>query len=142
MIVYHHDDLDGITAAAIIHHSIGDGVFKAVNYGDTWTLDEVQNEVVFVVDFSFLNMVALRDACKQLVWIDHHKTAMEMQQAAWCDSTINGLRSLDFAGCELTWMYLHPNELMPDIVRYVGDIDMWSSHFQKLKLLPNMLITR
>ena len=28
MIVYHYDDLDGITAAAIIHHSVGDGGHK------------------------------------------------------------------------------------------------------------------
>ena len=127
MIVYHHDDLDGITSAAIINYTLRDknAKYYAVNYGDTWNLDEVKDEVVYVVDFSFPDMQLLNDSCKQLIWIDHHKTAMERQAVAWNNPDIDGERSLDYAGCELTWRYMAPTTLMPKIVQYVGDIDMW-----------------
>lgn len=127
MIIYHHDDMDGITSAAIINYFLKDDNAKyyAVNYGDMWDVNEVHNEVVYVVDFSFPNMRELSAACKQLIWIDHHKTAMEQQAAAWNDESIEGERNLKYAGCELTWMYMAPTTLMPKIVQYVGDIDMW-----------------
>lgn len=127
MIIYHHDDMDGITSAAIINHFLRDSEAKyyAVNYGDTWDVNEVREEVVYVVDFSFPDMELLSNSCKQLIWIDHHKTAMEQQAAAWNDPAIEGERSLVYAGCELTWRYMAPATLMPKIVQYVGDIDMW-----------------
>ena len=127
MIIYHHDDLDGITSAAIINYTMRDknAKYYAINYGDTWDHNEVRNEVVYVVDFSFPDMQLLKNACKQLIWIDHHKTAMEQQAAAWADESIAGERDLNYAGCELTWRYLHPATLTPKIVQHVGDIDMW-----------------
>ena len=119
--------MDGITSAAIINHFLRDKEAKyyAVNYGDMWDANEVREEVVYVVDFSFPDMNALNNACKQLIWIDHHKTAMEQQAAAWNDPAIEGERNLVYAGCELTWRYMAPTTLIPKIVQYVGDIDMW-----------------
>ena len=124
MIIYHNDDLDGITAAAIIYNEFKTGVYIPVNYGDMWNPEDVKDAVVYVVDFSFPDMYALKNACHTLVWVDHHKSAMDNQPAAWNDTSIEGNRSLEYSGCELTWMYFY-DDPMPGIVKYVGDRDMW-----------------
>lgn len=125
IIVYHHNDLDGIASAAIIYNIVDTGKYIPTNYGDIWNHKDVKDAVVYVVDFSFPDMYALKDACKELIWIDHHKSAMERQAQAWNDATIKGIRDLNYAGCELTWMYFNSIINMPEIIKYIGDFDMW-----------------
>ena len=38
---------------------------------------------------------------------------------------IEGIRGMSFAGCQLTWQWLHPHELMPQAVQLLGMYDMW-----------------
>jgi oligoribonuclease NrnB/cAMP/cGMP phosphodiesterase (DHH superfamily) len=125
IICYHHDDLDGIVAGAIVLEAERNVEFIAVNYGDMWDEELVKDAKVYVVDFSFPVMMKLKESCKELVWIDHHKTAMEQQIDAWNDEEIKGLRSMELSGCELTWQYFHNGENVPQVVKYVGDMDLW-----------------
>ena len=134
MIIYHHDDLDGITAAAIIYNEFKTGVYIPVNYGDMWNPEDVKDAVVYVVDFSFPDMYALKNACHTLVWVDHHKSAMDNQPAAWNDQSIEGKRSLEYSGCELIWMYFY-DDPMPGIIKFVGDRDMWKFAYLQTKAI-------
>lgn len=128
ILVYYHDDLDGICSAAIINKLYGDSKCVPVQYGkDTWNLqDVVDAEEVFVVDFTFPDMEKLAEIAEnKLRWIDHHKTAMEQHLELW-NSDVKGLRDLDNSGCGLTWKYCYNDPFpAPCAVRWVEDRDLW-----------------
>jgi uncharacterized protein len=74
-------------------------------------------------------------ACEsKLVWIDHHRTAMEKFPNFWNSESIPGIRSLEKAACVLTWEYTHPEQISPPpAVAYIGDKDMWKFEFAQTK---------
>jgi oligoribonuclease NrnB/cAMP/cGMP phosphodiesterase (DHH superfamily) len=86
-----------------------------------------------MVDFSlepFSDMVRLDKESKSLVWIDHHKTAIE-EYENWQRKSpdrevtqIVGLRKVREAGCELTWKHFIGREL-PLAVKLLGRYDVW-----------------
>lgn len=125
MICYHHNDLDGRCAAAIVLKRYPNCRMREINYSDNPVfLEEVkENEIVFIVDFSFIpeKMNELFQLTINVIWIDHHKTAKDYGY------DLDGLR--DFtgknSGCELTWECLFPDESMPEAVRLLGDYDCW-----------------
>lgn len=128
MICYHHNDLDGRCAGAIVLKKFPNCRMREINYKDTPNFsDEVKRkENIFIVDFSFkpdqmdwLLAVGYKD---RITWIDHHKTAKEYGY------DLSGLRDFSepgLSGCELTWQYLFPEEPMPEAVRLLGDYDTW-----------------
>lgn len=136
---FHHNDLDGILAGGIVLQRYPDAKLIPIGYSDTYTQYDLSDALVIVVDFSFPNMWALKDACKELIWIDHHKTAFDTQRRAWISpmgSGISGYRSLDFSGCMLTYAYFEniplrdikldiSEGLIPEALVYVDKYDLW-----------------
>jgi oligoribonuclease NrnB/cAMP/cGMP phosphodiesterase (DHH superfamily) len=134
--VYYHKDNDGVLSGHLIYSKYPEAKFIPVQYGDKWEEADVKDKKVFVVDFSFPDMIAIRDLCAALVWCDHHSTAKKIQTEAWDDSTIAGLRSLDFAGCMLTYAYINniplenidvmvKNYTIPYVVSAIAKYDTW-----------------
>jgi oligoribonuclease NrnB/cAMP/cGMP phosphodiesterase (DHH superfamily) len=81
---------------------------------------------VFVVDFCFEphdRMVELQKHAKILFWLDHHKTAIDGCLALGLK--FPGLQTVGKAAIELTWNFLHPDEPLPEIVRYIAEHDLW-----------------
>lgn len=152
MIVLHHNDLDGRCAAAIVSGWAGikpvykTNPFMAVemDYAKSVPFDLIGNgEQVWIVDFSLSlsDMDKLRTITKDIVWIDHHKTAI----AKYVDypHKIIGIRRDEEAGCVLTWKYVHwysargskapdfnqpcgPGLEVPRAVAMIGDYDTWA----------------
>lgn len=131
---FYHTDLDGKCAAAIVFCSqvwmYQDGVTAlnpemiAINYNDTLDLKTIlPNEQIWIVDFSFKPevMEGLLKITQDIIWIDHHKTAMEYKYS----KELAGIRDNNFSGCELTWKYIYPNIPMPKIVEMLGRYDVW-----------------
>ena len=121
----YHDDADGRCSAAIVRRVFGSSVrLHAIDYGDPvpWEVIEASDKVV-IVDFS-LPLEDMRRAQKtsDLVWIDHHKTALNKLSEM---EGIPGLRSLDEAACVLTWRTFFPDQPVPKAVVYIGDRDTW-----------------
>lgn len=137
VICYYHDDLDGIASAAIVKNAFQSDIeLIRVNYGDMWKPEDVKGNEVFVLDFSFPNMLDLAHSCRVLNWVDHHRTAMEQQKKAWDSEEIFGIRSLDKAGCELTFEYMHPaGTPVPDIIKYISDMDMWKFNYERTRAI-------
>jgi len=140
ILILHHDDDDGRCAAAIAAGSYGDDSFDirflAVNYGkeeyDQVILKEAQT--IWMVDFTSNVMETfVSEYGYKLIWIDHHKTAMEKYPSIWNSNDIAGIRSLDKAGCELTWDYCS-NEATPFAVQLIGDRDMWEFEYPETKM--------
>ena len=142
MKIYHHNDLDGRCAAAIVLRERGnkdsepDPELTELDYKDP-AKDPIdfssiqKGEIVFVVDFSFKPeaMEKLLKITKDVIWIDHHKTAFEYKYS----KDLEGIRNASFSACELTWQYFtggyHPPT--PQVVRLIGDWDTWTFKFEE-----------
>ena len=71
-------------------------------------------------------MTYFKNNSKIFCWVDHHKSAMEKNPELWNSDEIDGLRSLEKSGCELTWEWFSPHEPAPEVVQLVGDYDTWT----------------
>jgi len=147
-IIYHRADFDGKASRAIVEHWLN-ARFAELNrsisiecigadYGDDHSaiLRRVApDSLVFMVDFSLLNTesdespaapthnLALRSHC--LVWIDHHASAIKAAETVEWGLNVVRVFNTTRAACELAWDFLHPNELMPEIIRLIGRYDVW-----------------
>lgn len=145
MICFYHLDDDGKCAANIVHRlgredTYGDQ-FIEMNYGFEVPFDKIsKDEIVYIVDFSLdpADMKKLyEEYTKNIIWIDHHKSAID--KYADFPYEIDGIRSIKYSGCMLTWLYLTDNldhidesygwmileAHVPEIVKLCDDYDMW-----------------
>jgi len=65
----------------------------------------------------------LREITDLIIWIDHHKTAIE--QHKHIDADCRGVRKDGVAGCVLAWQFFYPDKQVPRIVQMLGDYDIW-----------------
>ena len=141
MRTYHHNDLDGRCAAAVVF-SVADKTMKFIelDYHNEVDIDAIKkNEKIIIVDFSFKPevMEKILEKTKDITWIDHHKTADEYVYS----QPIEGLRITEnkkFAACELTWMYYYQNFPLPEAVKLIGDRDKWAWNYGEKTLLFNL----
>lgn len=132
MICYHHNDLDGRCAGAIVLKKYPECRMREIDYKDNPIFHEEvrRNEKVFIVDFSFkpaeMNRLLRRVNSQDVIWIDHHKTAKEYHNDyMFSVAGVQNFSEPGLSGCELTWKYLYPEERMPDAVKLLGDYDTW-----------------
>lgn len=125
---FYHSDMDGICSAAILNYSLDDDDichFHRINYNDTFPFYLIdKHEVVYILDFSLQKpgeFEKLLEITKNVIWIDHHKTAIERHEKL---SHLKGIRDISKAGCQLTWEYLFDTP-SPQIVKYLEDYDLW-----------------
>lgn len=130
MKIFYHSDMDGKCAAHVVllfeKCVVDDQTCQAINYGKEFPFDIIgKDERVYIVDYSIEpeDMYKLRAITTDVIWIDHHKSAIEKYEGF--SVAIEGLRSIDKAGCELTWQYFSRNEV-PEYVKLIGDRDTWT----------------
>jgi hypothetical protein len=120
--IYHSRDLDGWMSAAIVKLKYPEIELKGWDYGQSIAISDSIEKIIFV-DISFPHKEMRELGYKySVVWIDHHISAIN-DSIEWAYTSYNGIRDSLFAACELTWKYLFPNELMPEIVRLLGRYD-------------------
>ena len=134
---FYHTDMDGKCAGAIVYWGQNPPNKKydleciPINYKDDFPFDKIEkNEIVYIVDFSLQKdgeWEKLLEITKNIIWIDHHKTAIE--KAPKEIQKLPGIRMDGVAGCVLTWQYFHPNQKLPRIVELLGDYDIWAFKF-------------
>ena len=127
--VYHRADLDGKCSAALVKLAYPDCELIGLDYGDDlgkFLSGVCSADEIWMVDFClqpYSLMTSLWANCKRIVWIDHHKTAID-----WAESTgFNplGRRAVGVSACELVWEHLHPKETTPEAVWLLGRYDVW-----------------
>lgn len=141
ILIYYHDDNDGLCSAAVAgnYYDRNEFVIKFVpiNYGkESWNEEEINAvERVWLLDFASDKMDEFVKICgSKLIWVDHHKTAMEKHPELWNSSNVPGIRSIQKAACVLTWEYAHPEHPQPPAaVAYIGDKDMWRFEYDETK---------
>ena len=152
LVIYHANCADGFGAAFSAWLKLGEAAdYVAVKYGQDFNpsyLCDIAERDVFILDFSFPReeMDRLFMMAKQVIWLDHHKTAFEM----WCggipeggvhsemfssagrtggdegwhcthDITLNNNKS----GALLAWEYFHPGTDVPMLFKHIDDYDRW-----------------
>lgn len=135
---FYHNDMDGKCAGAIVYKyycrereflSNVTYDFISIDYKDDFPFDSIsKDETVIIVDFSLQKpgeFEKLFDITKNVIWIDHHKTAIERHG----DLDVKGIRQDGVAGCVLTWQYFYPNVPIPYVVRLLGDYDIWAFEY-------------
>ena len=140
MICFHHNDADGRCAAYLVKTLTQneDSRFVEMDYGKLFDLSMIHpEEVVYIVDYSItpLEMKRLLEITKNVIWIDHHKTAIDKFKDY--PEPIPGLRVDGVAACVLTYIFLSGGELIGDLnksvtplfVRLIGDYDIWKFEY-------------
>lgn len=137
LICYHAADYDGILSGYLAQGQFLTHVPRmlGVNYGDVPPLSLLREESyrhLVIVDFSWPMdiMHELSAAVSHMIWIDHHKTALEAYQAAapFPDKDIVVL-DLSKAACELVWDHFWPYSSISRGIQAIGawDIKDWSN---------------
>lgn len=126
---YHSADLDGHCSGAVVKMKHPECEMIGINYGDVFPWDDIQDgETVYMVDFSLQpfnpNMVILNKKC-DLVWIDHHISAIDEFGKTMPKGNIRGFRKDGIGACQLTYEYLFA-EKAPDAVRLLAEYDVWN----------------
>lgn len=138
---YHGADLDGQCSGALVKIAYPEAIMWPIDYGQAFPWDLIHGELmehgfgavrVVMVDFGlqpFDQMLALANMVgeRNLVWIDHHKSAIESYQASADQRGIDwpGRRFTSSAACELTWLHFFGEQPMPEAVRLLGRYDVW-----------------
>lgn len=122
-VLYHGSCADGFGAAWAAWLALGDAAtYIAVHYGHPVPTAVEDGSDVLIVDFSYPRAVLeeLRGRVRSLVVLDHHSTAKA------------DLAGLDYArfdtsmsGAVLTWRHFFPTQLVPELIRYLQDRDLW-----------------
>lgn len=145
-VIYHSADYDGIFCREIARKFLPDAKLIGWNFGDA-TIPFPKEGTVYVLDLSPECLVAQvpnapnTDCKSRMVWIDHHKTAIEK----W-SSEIPGYRMDGVAACRLAWQWFsadHTDFVVqtnglpqkqefierkvpePRAVRLAGEYDIW-----------------
>jgi oligoribonuclease NrnB/cAMP/cGMP phosphodiesterase (DHH superfamily) len=110
------------------------GRFVARGHEDRVRLDECENAVVAFVDIApgKDELRALAEVAEQVLVLDHHVTARDRLLSD--SSFVNELESeghllhfdLNHSGAVLAWNHFHPEEPVPELLRYVEDQDLWN----------------
>ncbi|NMG42854.1 phosphoesterase [Aromatoleum toluvorans] len=140
-IFYHADCLDGFGAAYAAWRHYGDAArYLPVHYGNRWTVADVADRDVFILDFSFprAELEQMAAHARSVCLIDHHASA----RAAWADllrADGSGSRArfddparrltvifdLEHSGARLAWEHFHPESPVPAALAHIEDQDMW-----------------
>ena len=127
--VYHKNCLDGIAAAWVVwKYFHGEVALVPCGYGDE--PPDVTDRDIIIVDFSFSLPVMKRllSACRSMVWIDHHKSALEGLGELLEHDTFQRLQTMtgvSSSGCGLAWDFYFPNEPLPNPLTFIQDRDLW-----------------
>lgn len=152
-VIYHRSDFDGKFCREIAHHFMPDAELVGWEYGDVEPVVSPERQL-YILDLSVPGLMAHPN----LIWIDHHKSAIDKYP-----TTIPGYRIDGVAACRLAWQWfaLHANwdtrELYPPhdlpskedfvdrrviepwAVRLAGEYDIWDKRDDNADLFQHGL---
>lgn len=150
IVIYHKADFDGVFCREIAKRFIPDAILIGWDYGDPEP-DVSGADQIYILDLSVDSLMSHPG----LVWIDHHKTAIDKYPG-----TIPGYRIDGVAACRLTWqwflqqqrkalgmIWLLPDKtqfidclvLEPEAVRLAGQYDIWDKRDPNSELFQHGL---
>lgn len=139
--VIYHDDPDGHASGAVIFKNLRDkGISTSkieltpTNYGVKLPEIDFNEDIVYLADFALQPISVMKkwygDLGDRFIWIDHHKTSLDMEEEYTPLKDIPGIRAINddtgkpISGCELTWQFFMDTP-MPEVLEMIGDWDTW-----------------
>jgi hypothetical protein len=121
------------------------------NAGDQFSNEWSLYDAIYIVDLSVDELMARPELRDKIVWIDHHKSAIEKWDATPSDAephpgAFQGLRIDGVAACRLCWAYFTwpspPKSVFvnreiqePKLIRLAGEYDIWDHRDPNGKVL-------
>lgn len=143
----HHDHCtDGYGAAWVVQHKFG--VDKVELYGGSYSrpappVELYRDRIVYIVDFSFSRgeLEYMAEHAKEVIILDHHKTA-EAEVAPLLDNgTLAGKFVKDQSGALLTWNYLFAGFPAPKLIEHLSDRDLWQFRLPNTKSIVEAVMS-
>ena len=131
--VYHDKDFDGMGSACIVKKWLDvnnyKGDFVGWDYGrPVPVLEEYDMVFVVAIFLGLESMKHLSEVNRELIWIDHHKSAIDEYEKWVSDTGENFMRGLwtpKKAAIENCWEYLFAGDPMPKYIELLGKYDSW-----------------
>lgn len=122
--MYHiisHNDLDGYGSAYLVREKLtSDGIEKKniniinTDYSKELDLDQFKKgDTIYITDFSLKpeNMNELfHKGINNIIWIDHHKSALDYKQDYLYNEKIKGLQEVGMSATALTWIWFYASD--------------------------------
>lgn len=122
VILYHNDCLDGFSGAWAAWKKFGRKAdYIGVNHNEP-PPKGLKDKEIYMIDFTYPEQIIkkmLHDN-RRVTSIDHHISAKKATLM-----THNPLFDNDHSGAVLAWKYFHQNKKIPQLLKYVEDIDLW-----------------
>lgn len=144
IVIYHRADFDGIFCREIARKAMPHATFIGWDYGDPEP-EVAADDVLFMLDISVEGLMGHPN----LVWIDHHRSAIDKY-----DREIQGYRIDGVAACRLAWQFLinthkgwlpkkkdfiDRNVTEPYAVQLAGEYDIWDKRNPDAELFQHGL---
>lgn len=127
LIIYHSADFDGILSREVCLYFLGhDTEAAGWDYGQPVpaTRDPLDTyDKIYMVDISVEKLLDDPALEKKIIWIDHHKSAIDR----W-PNKFPGLQRDGTAACELCWDYFNDGKdfpVLPELIRLASIYDVW-----------------
>lgn len=123
VVIYHADCRDGFGAAYAAWKKFGeDASYIPLSASVNKPPEGLTDKEIYIVDFSFTKDVlqTLVDTNKSVMVIDHHISAKDDVL-----SFEGNIFDNDHSGAVLAWKYFHPDIIVPPLLEYVEDHDLW-----------------
>ena len=151
VLIVHHNDLDGIAAAAVVtnavHESISDPTHHNITYlkycyedtSEQWDVIDSAvsaDDLIIIVDVSMdekssnttFHSIISNDA--DVIWIDHHQTSLDfLNSDNGRQFKFKGIVNTSRCGAYLAYQYLCDSEDVPLVLKMVDDHDRWIHSF-------------
>lgn len=129
--IYHNKDLDGFASGAIVNYFY-DNKVRAHGYDYegvipyNFSYKAFTEDTLYIVDCSFSKELTklLCDNFAKVIWIDHHKSAIE-ELKDFTHPNFWNKSKVGVAACELVWDYFFPNVATPEPITLLGIYDSW-----------------
>jgi oligoribonuclease NrnB/cAMP/cGMP phosphodiesterase (DHH superfamily) len=135
--IYHNKDLDGFASGAIVNMAYQHPEVRLIGYDYekvipfNFAANAFKEETLYIVDcsFSLEQTEILCNNFAKVVWIDHHKSAIE-ELKDFTHPNFKNHSKVGMAACELVWEYFNPSIETPEIITLLGIYDSWRKENQ------------
>lgn len=146
--ILHHRDSDGYCAALAAYvaglteawqpGNLANAIYVDVQYGEAFpNIELTDKDRVYILDFSYdrVTLDAVNAKVKDLVVIDHHKTAAKALQGA-----PYAIFDMTKSGSDLAWEYFHGQVPMNWLLQLVSEYDMGVRDHKEAQWLENTMV--
>ncbi len=131
LVLYHGRNCPDGFAAALAAWLFYEGKVEmlGLDHGDIKSVTDLpalESRAVYILDFSFDADIlrGIEERAAKLVMLDHHKSAAEKLTGFACRCGVVHF-DMSKSGARLAWEFFQPDRVVPDLVRFVEDRDIW-----------------